>query len=85
MSEAAALPADRDPLGPPERLHPLYLLTGLGQSLKGAWGLIAGGAVLRQPGALVDRICSSWACCSSFPIVLAVHALAQARISGRRA
>ena len=50
MSEAAALPASSDPLGPPERLHPLYLLTGLGQSVKGAWGLLAGGAVLGAQG-----------------------------------
>jgi hypothetical protein len=46
MSEAVALPLDDDPLGPPERLHPLYLLTGLGKSLRGAWGLLAGGVVL---------------------------------------
>jgi putative membrane protein len=50
MSEAAALPASPELLGPPERLHPLYLLTGLGQSLKGAWGLLAGGAVLAAQG-----------------------------------
>jgi putative membrane protein len=50
MSEAAALPASHDLLGPPERLHPLYLLTGLGQSLKGAWGLIAGGAYFATQG-----------------------------------
>lgn len=46
MSEAATLPVADDRLGPPERLHPLYLLTGLGQSLKGAWGLLAAAAVL---------------------------------------
>ena len=46
MSEAVALGETHDQLGPPERLHPLYLLTGLGQSLKSAWGLFAGGAVL---------------------------------------
>jgi putative membrane protein len=50
MSEAAALPASGDLLGPPERLHPLYLLTGLGQAAKGAWGLIAGGAYLATQG-----------------------------------
>jgi len=33
-----------------ERLHPLYLVTGLGKSLKGAWGLIAGAAVLGSQG-----------------------------------
>ena len=50
MSQAAALPAGQDLLGPPERLHPLYLLTGLGQAVKGAWGLLAGGAVLASQG-----------------------------------
>ena len=29
-----------------ERLHPLYLLTGLSKVLKGAWGILAGGAYL---------------------------------------
>ncbi len=42
MTEAAIAPA--------ERLHPLYLITGLGKSLKGAWGLIAGMAVLGSQG-----------------------------------
>lgn len=46
MSKAAALPLDETALGPPERLHPLYLLTGLPQSLRGAWGLLAGGVLL---------------------------------------
>lgn len=46
MSQAAALQMDESALGPPERLHPLYLLTGLPQSLRGAWGLLAGGALL---------------------------------------
>ena len=50
MSQAAALPLSPDELGPPERLHPLYLLTGLGQSVRGAWGLIAGGAVFAAQG-----------------------------------
>lgn len=50
MSEAVALPLNEDSLGPPERLHPLYLLTGLGKSVKGAWGLLAGGAVLGAQG-----------------------------------
>jgi putative membrane protein len=50
MSEAVALGGTHDQLGPPERLHPLYLLTGLGQSLKSAWGLFAGGAVLAAQG-----------------------------------
>lgn len=50
MSEAVALPRNDSSLGPPERLHPLYLLTGLGKSVKGAWGLLAGGAVLGAQG-----------------------------------
>jgi len=50
MSEAVILPLNEDLLGPPERLHPLYLLTGLGKSVKGAWGLLAGGAVLGAQG-----------------------------------
>ena len=44
MSEAIALGGVQEQLGPPERLHPLYLLTGLGQTLRGAWGVFAGGA-----------------------------------------
>ena len=50
MSEAVALGGSHDQLGPPERLHPLYLLTGLGQSLKGAWGFLAGGAYFAAKG-----------------------------------
>jgi putative membrane protein len=50
VNEAAALPLTGDALGPPERLHPLYLLTGLGKSVKGAWGFLAGGAVLGAQG-----------------------------------
>ena len=50
MSEVATLPAPQDLLGPPERLHPLYLLTGLGGAFRGAWGLIAGGAVFATQG-----------------------------------
>lgn len=49
MSEAALI-SSSDLLGPPERLHPLYLLTGLGQAFRGAWGLIAGGAVFAAQG-----------------------------------
>ena len=45
MSQAVAHSTPNDQLGQPERLHPLYLLTGLGQSVRGAWGLLAGGAV----------------------------------------
>ena len=37
-------------LGPPERLHPLYLVTGLGKAVRGAWGLIAGTAVFVTQG-----------------------------------
>jgi putative membrane protein len=50
MSEAVAVPFAQEPLGLPERLHPLYLLTGLGQAARGAWGLLAGGAVLASQG-----------------------------------
>ena len=37
-------------VGAPERLHPLYLVTGLGKSFKSSWGLIAAGAVLIAKG-----------------------------------
>ena len=50
MSEAAALPDGQDLLGPPERLHPLYLLTGLGQALRGAWGMLAAAAYFAAQG-----------------------------------
>ena len=50
MTEAAALAGSPDLLGPPERLHPLYLVTGIPKVLKGAWGLLAGGAVLAAQG-----------------------------------
>ena len=50
MSDAAVLPAGQELLGPPERLHPLYLLTGLGQALRGAWGMIAAGAYFAAQG-----------------------------------
>ncbi len=40
-----------DDLSPPERLHPLFLLTGTGKVMRGAWGLVAGGAYL----AIKDR------------------------------
>jgi putative membrane protein len=50
MSEAIALEGMPGELGPPERLHPLYLLTGLGQTLKGIWGLVAGGAYFAAQG-----------------------------------
>ena len=50
MSETIALNPAEEQLGPPERLHPLYLLTGLGQSLKGAWGVLAGGAYFAAKG-----------------------------------
>jgi len=45
-----SLSASGAALGPPERLHSLYLVTGLGKALKGAWGLIAGAAVLGSQG-----------------------------------
>ncbi len=35
---------------PAERLHPLYLVTGLGKAVKGAWGIVAGMAVLGSQG-----------------------------------
>lgn len=50
MSDAAALAGGQDLLGPPERLHPLYLLTGLGQALRGAWGMLAAGAYFATQG-----------------------------------
>ncbi len=37
-------------LGPPERLHPLYLITGLGKAVRGAWGLVAGTAIFVTQG-----------------------------------
>ncbi|WP_118855928.1 PH domain-containing protein [Sphingomonas mesophila] len=42
----AAVPAAAAPAGRGERLHPLYLLTSLPKVIKGAWGIIAGGAYL---------------------------------------
>ncbi len=50
MSEAAALSRDEALLGPSERLHPLYLLTGLGQSLRGAWSMLALAALFASQG-----------------------------------
>ena len=48
MNEATpAAPAERG-----ERLHPLFLLTGLGKVIKGAWGIVAGGAYLAFQGRL---------------------------------
>ena len=49
MTEAAVIGRSEE-LGPPERLHPLYLLTGLGQTLRGAWGVLAGGAYFATQG-----------------------------------
>jgi putative membrane protein len=43
MTEAALEPVET---APSERLHPLYLLTGLGKVARNAWGLLAGGAIL---------------------------------------
>lgn len=44
MTQAALEAPVADPPG--EKLHPLYLLTGLGKVARNAWGLIAGGAIL---------------------------------------
>jgi putative membrane protein len=41
---------DRAPLGPPERLHPLFLLTGLGGVAKGIWGMLAASAYFAAQG-----------------------------------
>nr|WP_294847650.1 PH domain-containing protein [uncultured Sphingomonas sp.] len=37
-------------IGPPERLHPLYLVTGLGRTLRSAWGIAVGGVWLAAKG-----------------------------------
>ena len=50
MSEAVAQMLGDAELGPPERLHPLYLITGLGKAFKGAWGLAVGGIALGTQG-----------------------------------
>ena len=50
MSDTIAIGAAGDELGPPERLHPLYLLTGLGQAVRGAWGMLALGALFASQG-----------------------------------
>ena len=50
MTEATALAPSEEMLGPSERLHPLYLLTGLGQALRGAWGMLAAGAYFAAQG-----------------------------------
>jgi len=44
MTVPGAAAAAAVELGPPERLHPWYLLTGLGGVVRGAWGLLAAGA-----------------------------------------
>ncbi|MGH6658656.1 MAG: PH domain-containing protein [Sphingomicrobium sp.] len=41
---------DRHTLGPAERLHPLFLLTGLGGTVRGAWGMLAIGALFASQG-----------------------------------
>ncbi len=84
MSEAAAFSTSDDPLGPPERLHPLYLLTGLGQSVRGAWGMIAGGAYFATQGRwwLVVVMGVLFACLLDRR---AAPSLAEAGISRRRA
>ncbi len=43
-------PASSAGSAPAERLHPLYLITGLGKVLRNAWGLIAGAVVLGSQG-----------------------------------
>ncbi len=46
-----ATAADADAaMAPAERLHPLYLVTGLGKAVRSAWGVIAGMAVLGSQG-----------------------------------
>jgi putative membrane protein len=50
MIDAATLAVPNEEFGPPERLHPLYLVTGLGQSVKGAWGMLAGSAYFATQG-----------------------------------
>jgi putative membrane protein len=46
MSASPAVPDPRSR----ERLHPLFLLTGLGKVIRGAWGLAVGGAFLAFKG-----------------------------------
>lgn len=50
MTEITDRPARANLLGPPERLHPLYLLTGLGQAVRGAWGILVAGAYFAARG-----------------------------------
>ena len=42
--------------GKAERLHPLYLITGLGKSFRGAWGLAVAGIALGTQGKLLIAI-----------------------------
>ena len=42
--------ADTGSFGPAERLHPLFVLTGLGGVARGVWGMLAAGAFLAAQG-----------------------------------
>ncbi|NCP11781.1 MAG: PH domain-containing protein [Sphingomonadales bacterium] len=46
----ATPPAAADAAEPPERLHPAYFLTGLGQAAKGSFGVLAAGAYFSLSG-----------------------------------
>ena len=50
MSDAVVQMLGDADLGPPERLHPLYLITGLGKAFRGAWGLAVAGVALGSQG-----------------------------------
>ena len=50
MTGAVATHADDARLGPPERLHAFYLLTGLGGVARGAWGMLAASAWFATQG-----------------------------------
>jgi putative membrane protein len=69
MTQAALDEAVADPPG--ERLHPLYLLTGLGKVARNAWGLIAGGAIL----ALRDQMGLALLLLAGFTLLSAISLL----------
>ena len=69
MNEAAIEAPAADPPG--EKLHPLYLLTGLGKVARNAWGLIAGGAIL----ALRDQMGLALLLLAGFTLLSAVSLL----------
>ncbi|MCY7279832.1 MAG: PH domain-containing protein [Sphingomonas bacterium] len=50
MTDAIPVATGDAALGPTERLHPLFLVTGFGKVLRSAWGLVAGAAVLGSQG-----------------------------------